>query len=141
MTGADQDLASTEVLGPEFQLAIEEAMLHTAGAGVRIRTWQFAEPVVVLGRSSQVTRETHREYCDANEIEIYRRCSGGATVVGGPGCLMYTVVLSKAEAPHLGMIDAAHDFVISRVLRATQTQVPDAERQGICDLTWNDRKF
>lgn len=129
------------VYGPAMQLAIEEAMLRTAGPGVRVRTWEFSEPVVVLGRSSRVDQETDRAFCDSQGIQVFRRCSGGATVVGGPGCLMYTTVISREQYPELGMVDAAHRFVMQRVLAATQSQIPDTQLQGICDLTWRNRKF
>ena len=60
----------------------------------RIRVWQFDQPVVVLGRSSRVADEVNREVCEQHGIPLHRRSSGGATVLGGPGCLMYSVVLS-----------------------------------------------
>ncbi|QDT01782.1 putative lipoate-protein ligase A [Rubripirellula lacrimiformis] len=105
-----------------------------------IRIWQFDRPTVVLGRSSKVNDEVDQEFCDRQGIPILRRCSGGAAIVAGPGCLMYSVVLSFHENPELQKIDAAHDHVMAQVLRATQKQLPDATLQGICDLTWNNRK-
>src|SRR6056297_130424 len=105
-----------------------------------IRVWQFDRPVVVLGRSSRVNEEVDREFCLDQQIPIYRRCSGGAAVLGGPGCLMYSVVLSFEKNPSLQKIDVAHQYVMARVLRALQQQVPQAQQQGICDLTSENRK-
>ncbi|TWU58062.1 lipoate--protein ligase family protein [Rubripirellula reticaptiva] len=148
-----------QTLAPADHLATDETMLliadevssvcddHSVVASTdqstdteSIRVWQFDRPTVVLGRSSRVNDEVDREFCRQNDIPILRRCSGGASVVGGPGCLMYSVVLSFKEEPQLQKIDAAHDHVMTRVLRAAQVQVPDAKLQGICDLTWNNRK-
>ncbi|TWU00990.1 lipoate--protein ligase family protein [Stieleria varia] len=128
---------------PRDQLAVDEALLLEADAGERgesFRTWSFDQPVVVLGRSSRIADEVDLQYCQSMEIPVLRRCTGGASVVGGPGCMMYTVVLSVARHPELAKIDAAHRYVMQRVLSAVQAQVPAARQQGICDLTINDRK-
>jgi lipoate-protein ligase A len=127
-----------------MQLAIDEAMLLTAeeaGSSERFRVWEFDEPTIVLGRSSKVDDEVDRQQCKSKGIAIHRRSSGGATVMGGPGCLMYSVVLSFDQHPDLQKIDRAHDYVMDRVLAAVAIQVPEARHQGICDLTWQDRKF
>lgn len=129
---------------PAMLLALDEAWLTAAEAGEvgpSLRTWEFPSPTVVLGRSSKVDRETDRDYCDRHGIEIYRRCSGGASIVGGPGCLMYSVVLSIERDPHIAKIDAAHEFVMEKVLAASRRQLPDVQLQGICDLTWQNCKF
>ncbi|WP_182868195.1 lipoate--protein ligase family protein [Rhodopirellula sp. JC639] len=137
--------ASPETLrDPAMLLALDEAFLMGAEAGdvgPTFRTWEFTRATVVLGRSSKVDRETDREHCDRHGIQIYRRCSGGASIVGGPGCLMYSVVLSLEQHPQIAKIDEAHDFVMHRVLAAVQRQLPQVRLQGICDLTWRDRKF
>lgn len=129
---------------PADHLALDEAALLLADAGEMpetIRVWQFDRPVVVVGRSTRVQFEVNRELCAVKGIPIMRRCSGGASVVGGPGCLMYSVVISLETRPHLRKIDAAHDYVIRRVLAAVKQQVDAAKLQGICDLTLNERKF
>lgn len=137
-----------EKVDPSTQLAIDEALLMAAEEGdveSSIRFWQFDQPTVVLGRSSRVDYEVHREFCDAHHIPILRRCSGGASIVGGPGCLMYSVVLGYEREPELQKIDVAHRYVMSRVLNASHAAVnedvrPDVQLQGICDLTFDDRK-
>jgi lipoate-protein ligase A len=129
---------------PAMQLAIDEAMLLSAEAldegaaadsGDLIRVWEFAQPTVVLGRSSRVDQEVDRDFCRQHGISIQRRSSGGATILGGPGCLMYSVVLGFDANPVLQKIDQAHRYVMDRVLAAVQVQVPSAMQQGICDLT------
>lgn len=129
---------------PELQLALDEALLLMANEGTvspSLRTWSFSRTAVVLGRSSKVAKETDRTFCDQHQIPIFRRCSGGASIVGGPGCLMYSVVLSTDDHPEARKIDAAHELVMSRVLAAVRRQLPEVQLQGICDLTFQDRKF
>lgn len=129
---------------PAMLLALDEALLMSAAAaeiGSCFRTWELASPTVVLGRSSKVDLETDRDFCDRSGIPIYRRCSGGASIVGGPGCLMYSLVLSINDYPKVGTIDGAHQYVMGQVLAAARRQLPGVSMQGICDLTWENRKF
>ncbi|OYP29990.1 biotin/lipoate A/B protein ligase family protein [Rhodopirellula sp. MGV] len=129
---------------PAYQLALDEASLVAAEAGEigpTFRTWELQRPAVVLGRSSKIDSETDREYCREQGVGIFRRCSGGASIVAGPGCMMYSVVLSLEDFPEAAKIDHAHQIVMSRVLAAVQRQLPSATQQGICDLTFEDRKF
>lgn len=126
------------------QLAMDEAMLLAAEAGEieqAFRTWNFDQHVVVLGRSSKVYYEVDVEYCRSSEIPILRRCTGGASVVGGPGCMMYSVVLDARSDPSVKSISGAHEYVMRRVLDAVRCQQPSVKLQGICDLTYGDRKF
>ncbi|MCD0461950.1 lipoate--protein ligase family protein [Roseiconus lacunae] len=129
---------------PAYQLAIDEAALSMAEVGeigTTFRTWELSSPTVILGRSSKIELETDREFCRRRGIGIYRRCSGGAAIVAGPGCLMYNVIVSLDEHPEASKIDRAHQLVMSRVLEAVKKQLPAARKQGICDLTEGDRKF
>jgi lipoate-protein ligase A len=123
---------------PVDHLALDEAIL-LAGQDT-IRLWEFSSPVVVAGRSTRIEQEIDRSYCQSQGISIYRRCSGGASVVAGPGCLMYSIVLSTESEPALRRIDVAHSYVMSRLLETLQLQVPETRLQGICDLTWNNCK-
>ncbi|KAA5538745.1 lipoate--protein ligase family protein [Roseiconus nitratireducens] len=135
---------SLDHTAPEMQLALDEAMLLATDAGEippGFRTWTFDLPTLVLGRSSKVALEADRDFCDSEGISIQRRCSGGASIVGGPGCLMYSVIISMNEHPQAAKIDGAHRFVMDRLLSAVRRQQPDTRQQGICDLTWNEQKF
>ena len=126
-------------------LALDEALLEEAEAGGLpddvLRLWEFDQPVVVVGRSSKVAVEVHHEVCRAEQVPVLRRASGGASIVAGPGCLMFSVVLSTVERPALRMIEQAHQFVMQRVLQAVRRSVPEARFQGTSDLTVGDRKF
>jgi len=132
-----------EFTEPADHLALDEALLLAADdgeVGDCIRFWEFATATVIAGRSTRSSSEIDLEFCKEHSIPVFRRCSGGASVVGGPGCLMYSIVLSTAGQESLRKIDVAHQFVMSRLLHALQRQLPEAKWQGICDLTWNDRK-
>lgn len=137
---------------PELNLAVDEALLEhydqsgnasdslNSGSGA-VRLWEFLQPTVVLGRGSKIAGEVEMQYCRRHGIPILRRCSGGLSVVGGPGCLMYSLVLATNLHPELKRLDAVHQFVMDRLVEAISQHLPGVRAQGTCDLTWEDRKF
>lgn len=130
---------------PADNLALDEALLEEAEAGRLtddvLRLWESPCPAVIIGRSSRYQDEVDVAYCHEQSISILRRCSGGASVVIGPGCLMYSVVLAYARYPQLRMLDVAHRFVLERVAAAVRGLVPETRLQGTSDLTIDGRKF
>lgn len=124
------DLSSVAAESPALQ-AVEPVL----------RIWRAAEPFVVLGRSSQVAREVRLERAQQLGIPIFRRMSGGASVVLAPGCLLYSLLLRLDTIPRMRMLDVAHQFVMSRVLEAIRSLEPRAKLDGTCDLTLQGQKF
>ena len=105
---------------PAQNLAFDELLLESAETGPPerefLRLWEPAAPMVVVGRSSHVEQEVDLDFCNANDIPVLRRSSGGAAIVTGPGCLMYAVVLSFARRPALKDISKAHSFVLRQLI-------------------------
>ena len=130
---------------PEENLALDEALLDRAEQGNQegeiLRLWEPHAPMAVLGRSSRIDQEVNQAECRRRGIPIFRRSSGGAAILTGPGCLMYAVVLSYDAQPHLRAIDQAHAFVLDRVVSALQALVPDITQRGTSDMVIGDRKF
>lgn len=130
---------------PEQNLALDEALLDFADTSLGpvefLRLWEAPAPVVVLGRSSRAMAEVHVVRCRQNGVPILRRTSGGATIVTGPGCLMYAVVLSSAVRPQLASLSGAHEVVLDTLVAAFAPWVPGVCRAGTSDLAIGDRKF
>ncbi|MHC4402372.1 MAG: lipoate--protein ligase family protein [Planctomycetota bacterium] len=130
---------------PAENVALDEALLEEAERAGRpaemLRLWEPAAPMVVVGRSSTAEAEIHREACGRRGMPILRRCSGGAAVVTGPGCLMYSLVLSYRLRPELRAVDSAHRFVLSTLASALRPLVPEVSCRGTSDLVIGDRKF
>lgn len=125
-------------------LALDEALLEIAETGEQaaecLRLWEPSRTHVVLGRSSRVHDEVDVAFCRSQDIDILRRSSGGASIVTGPGCLMYAVVLSYELRPELRMIEQAHRFVLERLVSAIQPLVPGIQLDGTSDLTVRQKK-
>jgi len=152
---------------PAENLALDEALLNAVDLGPRppqtlplasiaasplmpdqwdanssvLRIWRAGQPVVVLGRSSQLRQEVHVDLARRRGIPILRRFSGGATVVVGPGCLMYSLLIHLDSKPGLRMLDVAHSWIMGRMLQAIRRIEPSVNFQGTCDLTLDGRKF
>ncbi len=130
---------------PAENLALDEALLEQAEAGQSdddvLRLWESQQRAVIIGRSSRIQDEVDLAACSQESIPVLRRCSGGTSVVIGPGCLMYAVVLRYERHPGLRMVDVAHRYVLEKVADAVKQFEPAAMFQGTSDLTLRDRKF
>ena len=129
---------------PIENVALDEALLEEAEAADQpaevLRLWEPAELMVVVGRSSDMATEVRLEACRQNNVSVVRRISGGAAVVGGPGCLMYALVLSYTLRPALRNLDAAHRFVLETLIRGLSRLAPGIQRRGTSDLAIGERK-
>jgi lipoate---protein ligase len=108
-----------------------------------LRLWESTQTIVVLGRSSNLAVEVDALACQAAQVPILRRPSGGAAILAGPGCLMYSVILRYAGREHLRLIDQAHRHVLGVIKSALDPLIPDVQHLGISDLAigGHSRKF
>jgi lipoate---protein ligase len=127
------------------QLALDDALLdlreREPGEGF-LRFWEPSGPSVVLGRTNTAEREVRLDVCRRKGIPVFRRSSGGGTVIQAPGCLNFSLVLSIEDDPLLANAGSTNDYVLRRnaaVLR-TITGEP-VEVSGFSDLTIGGRKI
>ena len=129
----------------EENLALDEALLEEAEAAdgrlQTLRIWEPLQPMVVLGRSSRIAAEVRQAECRALGVPILRRASGGAAIVTGPGCLMYSLVLDYRERPALRAVNHAHRFVLGTIEAALRLLLPGVASRGISDLAIGEAKF
>lgn len=130
---------------PAENLACDEALLQaceTRNSDEILRFWEPKEPFVVVGYANQVVREVDLEACRKANIPVFRRCSGGGTVLQGAGCLNYTLVMKIGGSDALGGITGTNRLVMETHQRALQSLVDGRVRvQGHTDLTLDNRKF
>jgi lipoate-protein ligase A len=116
-------------------LALDEALLLRAEAGPgaeTLRIWEWPEPTVVLGAGCTLSGDVNEATCEVEGVPIVRRSSGGGTVLLGPGCLLYSVILRYDGAPELAQIASSYCSLLKRLCAALQ--VPGLAPAGTSDL-------
>ncbi len=129
--------------GVAENLALDEAMLIEANEGrgtPRVRFWEPSDYAVVLGASRRLREEIHVDACRADGVPIFRRSSGGGTVLIGPGTLNVTVILPETAGPGLSAVDAAQRHVLERIAYAIRGLGPPVAVLAHGDLVLGDRK-
>lgn len=124
-------------------LALDEALLVCAEEGTGgevLRFWEAPEVAVVVGSGGSVAIDVNVAACEADQVPILRRASGGGTVVIGPRCLCFTLVLSYERAPRLNEIPASNRYILDRVVNAL-APVIGASVEGTSDLATGGVKF
>jgi lipoate-protein ligase A len=125
-------------------LALDEALLLDAEAGAGsevLRFWQWPSPVVVLGAGVVVADDVDVSACEADGVPLARRASGGGTVLLGPGCLLFSLILRMDRAAELGHIGASYRYILGRVAEALADIQSGIELSGTSDLAVRGRKF
>ena len=129
---------------PAENLACDEVLLDACEAGEVgevLRFWESQRHFVVLGYGNPIATEVNRAACEARGVPILRRCTGGGTVLQGPGCLNYSLVL-RADERNLQSI-ATTNRVVMETHRAALGAALGTE-VGVCgctDLAVNNMKF
>jgi lipoate-protein ligase A len=118
-------------------LALDEALLIAAEAGSGgevLRLWELPTLAVVLGSGGSVSIDVNVPACEADGVPILRRSSGGGTVLLGPGCLCFSLVLAYERAPGLDQIPVSNRYVLHRIRSALDSVVPNTKFEGTSDL-------
>ncbi len=130
---------------PEDNLACDDALLEAAEEGFSgeiLRFWSPENCFAVLGYSNKAAAEVRLDACRKSGVPVLRRISGGGTVLQGPGCLNYSLVLRIAGRAGLANIRTTNEFVMNahcgvfRKLAGSTVSV-----RGITDLALDGLKF
>src|SRR5262249_17429234 len=79
--------------------------------------------------------------CRADDVPIARRSSGGGTVLLGPGCLCFSLILRFDRDPALADLHASYRYILGRIAARLAEQVAHVGMNGSSDLTLGERKF
>lgn len=131
---------------PLTNLNYDDQLLRAAESGEEgevLRFWESPSVFVVLGKSTDAREDVDLAASEADNVPVLRRSSGGGTVVQGPGCLNFALVLSRSLRPELAGINRSYRYILDRVVEALQSLGIEAAFRPVCDLVQakTDRKF
>jgi lipoate-protein ligase A len=133
---------------PAENLACDEALLdwrEEKGGEEILRFWESPETFVVVGYANKIATEVNIENCRAKQIPIFRRCSGGGTVLQGAGCLNYALILRIAEKSPLASISSANKFIMEKNRAAIESVINNPQFsisvRGHTDLVFDGKKI
>lgn len=130
---------------PEENLACDEALLDFCEKdqqGSLLRFWEPDRHFVVLGYANKAATEVNLPACEANQVPVLRRCSGGGTVLQGPGCLNYSLILRIQDTAALENITGTNTFIMARQRDALRPLLTGPSSvQGHTDLALDNLKF
>jgi lipoate-protein ligase A len=130
---------------PGMQLACDDLLLEaceTDPTCETLRVWQPETHFVVTGYTNRIMQEVRVDACVERGIPLYRRTSGGGTVVQGPGSFNYALVLRMEREPDLATISATNAYILHRIANAIAPLLGSpVELRGHTDLVFNGRKF
>jgi lipoate-protein ligase A len=130
---------------PAENLALDELLLDWCDDGLSdelLRIYEARSRFVVLGYANKAAEEVNLEACRADGIPIFRRSSGGGTVLQGPGCLSYTLILKIMESGPFQSISGTNAYILQRHQTALAAALKTSLRiQGHSDLVLGNLKF
>lgn len=115
--------------------------VNRGAMGPCLRIWECRDYAVVLGMASRYKDDVVVKQCRRDGVPILRRCTGGGTVLIGPGCLNFTLALPVSSIQHRTDIRPSMKAILSRIAGALSPAAGRIEHQGISDLTANNLKF
>lgn len=152
MKTPSMDLLDQTYPSPAENLACDEALLDWVDAHAEppgqtegvLRFYESPSPFVVVGYGNKVESEVDVDACAAAGVPVFRRVSGGGTVVLGPGCLAYAVALPLHVASDLESVTGTNRWIMERQRQAMQVAAGgevQVQVQGHTDLTVGGLKF
>ena len=130
--------------GPAECLAWDEALLDLVedeACEAALWFWEAPSHGVVVGYGQTPAREVRLDACRADGVPVLRRCSGGGTVLQGPGCLSYALAMPIDAHPDLVTVGGTNAHVMGCQRDALARVVPGSLAVcGHTDLVWDGRK-
>ena len=130
---------------PEENLACDEVLLDLCEAGGSdelLRLWAPPQYFVVVGYANKADTEVNLAFCRQYNIPVLRRCTGGGTVLQGPGVLNYSLILRIDDSRPVHSIAATNEFILQRHRDALATiLLAPVEFRGHTDLAIGGLKF
>ena len=128
----------------EENIAYDQVLLELAETDSQdevLRFWEAKKFFIVLGRISKLEEDVKIEEAKKDGVEIIRRISGGGTVLQGPGCLNYSLILSYESNPLLKDIGKSYKFILDKICNSLRNLSIRADFEPISDMALEGKKF
>ena len=122
---------------PQENILYDEVLLQLAqkqNAGEVLRFWESSKIFIVLGRIGKEQEDIDLRQARQDKIAVLRRTSGGGTVLQGPGCLNFTLVLDKGRHTDLADLRKSYAWISSKVIDALKMGGVKAVFRPISDI-------
>ena len=131
---------------PSENIVFDEVLLRlaeTSSDEESVRLWESSVYFVVLGRICKMEDDIDMDGLKRDQIPFFRRCSGGGTVLQGPGCLNYSLILSKEKHPELRDLRRSYEVILSKIVRELLPMGIEAVVLPISDIALkeDEKKF
>ena len=129
---------------PEELIALDELLLLKAErgeVGETLRFWESRDLFVVVGRACRVEEECFRIFCQEDNRKIIRRISGGGTVLQGPGCYNYSVILAYEKDAQYKNVSSSYQAILAGVSDRLKKKGIRSEILPVSDLAVDGMKI
>lgn len=129
---------------PEENLAYDDALLdymETDAPEPILRIWQPASTFVVLGHGNKINTEVNLNACLNDNVPVFRRQSGGGTILQGKGVLNYSVILPLNYHHGLHSITSTNTFIMSTIAEGLKRLDSRVAVNGITDIVLGTKKI
>jgi len=131
---------------PQENIAFDDVLLSLAEkheGGEYLRFWESPQLFVVLGRIGREEKDVNLARVKEDNIPVLRRSSGGGTVLQGPGCLNYSLILSKQKSHELNDLRKSYEWISAKVIAALHQAGVEAYFRPTSDLATGqtEKKF
>ncbi len=116
-----------------FYLAMEEYVAREKSWEDAFTMWQV-EPSVIFGRNQVVEAEVNIDYCRRNNIQMYRRKSGGGCVYADMSNVMFAYITSEDN------VNFTYNRYINMVVTVLRKMGIEATSSGRNDILIDGRK-
>ena len=131
---------------PAENILFDEILLNQAEKNQKaevLRFWESPILFVVLGRICRLHEDVKLAQAEKDNVAILRRSSGGGTVLQGPGCLNYSLILSKDKNPSLRDLRHSYEVILGQIVKALASRGIESIFLPISDIALknNQMKF
>lgn len=127
-----------------MDLAAEEYLLRSldgTDSKPLLRIWEPSGICVVLGVGQKVCDDVCEDECRAGGVPIFRRFSGGGTVVHSPGMVCFSMFLPAESDRRLANVSESYGLSLELLRCAFAEFAPRMKLEPPCDIAIDGRKI